>query len=234
MAKLDYMPNDDEGKARLFVRFRDGIGPYLAALEIAPDAPEILAQAADATRFRALLDFAVTMQRAAKAWTAQKDRELDGSGNVSGELVVPAMGPDFPPPAAPGIVKRFRKTVAWVKTRPGYNDAMGIALGVVGVQRARPDLATIAPEIDAQLVGGRVEIAWGWQGLRDWVEGIQIEVDRSDGHGFVLLTIDFTAGTVDTTPLPAQLTRWKYRAIFRKNDAPIGQWSKTVSINVGG
>lgn len=234
MAKSDYMPNDDEGKARLFVRFRDGITPYLGVLGLAADDAQIVAQAADATRFRALLDFATTMQKAAKAWTAQKDRELDGSGIVPAELVLPTMSPDFPPPVAPGIVSRFRKLVKWIKTLDGYNEPMGQGLGIEGRQSFKPDLAAIAPELDAQLVGSRVEVKWEYQGLSDWVDLLEIQVDRGDGRGYVLLTFDSIPGYVDTAPLPAVATVWKYRAIFRKSETRVGQWSKEVRINVGG
>ncbi len=38
MAKSDYMPNQDEGKASLFVLFRDTIGTQLASLAEGDDA----------------------------------------------------------------------------------------------------------------------------------------------------------------------------------------------------
>ena len=65
-----------------------------------------------------------------------------------------------------------------------------------------------------------VLIGWCWGGNRD-------HVDRGDGKGFVPLAYD-------TTPFPATLTRWKYRAIFRAGEAQVGQWSATAEVAVGG
>jgi len=61
---------------------------------------------------------------------------------------------------------------------------------------------------------------------------IEIQVDRGDGHGFVFLTNDTTPKYQDTTALPAAAAKWIYKAIFRKGDQRVGQWSAPVSINV--
>ncbi len=83
MPKLDYMPTDDAGKASLFVLFRDNIGQHLAALGIAANDPDIVQQAADATRFRAIMDFCGNMQNASHGLTAEKNYERDGGDNSS-------------------------------------------------------------------------------------------------------------------------------------------------------
>jgi hypothetical protein len=60
----------------------------------------------------------------------------------------------------------------------------------------------------------------------------EIQVDRGDGKGFVLLTIDTTPGYTDTQPFPAARTVWTYRAIYQVNDARVGVWSQSVSVAV--
>jgi len=54
---------------------------------------------------------------------------------------------------------------------------------------------------------------------------LKIRVDRGDGAGFVFLAIDLRPDYDDTAPLPApgQAAVWKYRAIYRLNDAQVGQ-----------
>ena len=59
-------------------------------------------------------------------------------------------------------------------------------------------------------------------------------VDRADGKGFVLLTIDTTPNYTDTQPFPAAKAIWTYKAIYRLDDAQVGRWSQPVSVNVGG
>jgi hypothetical protein len=52
--------------------------------------------------------------------------------------------------------------------------------------------------------------------------------------GFVLLTFDTTPNYTDTTPFPSTPTKWTYRAIYRVGDSRVSQWSKPVSVTVGG
>ncbi len=54
------------------------------------------------------------------------------------------------------------------------------------------------------------------------------------GQGWGLLTFDTTPGYTDTHLPPAAVITWKYRAIYRVDDAQVGQWSAVVSIAVGG
>jgi hypothetical protein len=73
-----------------------------------------------------------------------------------------------------------------------------------------------------------------------WTKGkasaLEIWVDRGDGNHFVLLTVSTSPNTTDNTPLPAPGTSalWKYKAIYRIRDEPVGQWSDVVSVTVGG
>ena len=77
-------------------------------------------------------------------------------------------------------------------------------------------------------------MGWSWQGLSKHLDLCEIQVDRSDGKGWVLLTFDTLPGYLDTTPFPATLTKWTYRAIYRVDDHRVGQWSREVSVSVGG
>ena len=41
------------------------------------------------------------------------------------------------------------------------------------------------------------------------------------------------AGYVDTEPFPAGGAKWRYKAIFRADDARVGLWSDVAEITVG-
>jgi hypothetical protein len=75
--------------------------------------------------------------------------------------------------------------------------------------------------------GEAVHIGWGNNGSRAFLSGCEIQVDRGDGKGYGLLT-------VDTQPFPAGKAVWSYKAIYRADDAQVGQWSQVVSVAVGG
>jgi hypothetical protein len=73
---------------------------------------------------------------------------------------------------------------------------------------------------------------WAYCGFANFLEQIELEVDR--GQGFALLAIDSTPGYTDNQPFPAAPVKWTYRAIYRLGDNRVGQWSKPVSVTVGG
>lgn len=77
-------------------------------------------------------------------------------------------------------------------------------------------------------------IPWKFDGYSKWGDVLRLEVDRSDGKGFVNLTYDTSPGYTDTHPQSATLTQWKYRAIFGVDDTTVGLWSEVVTVAVGG
>jgi len=89
-------------------------------------------------------------------------------------------------------------------------------------------------DITAEISGTRVAVGWGWGGNGAYLDICEIEVDRGDNKGFVLLTFDTTPNYTDTTPFASIPTKWTYRAIYRVGDSRVGQWSKPVSVTVGG
>jgi hypothetical protein len=56
-----------------------------------------------------------------------------------------------------------------------------------------------------------------------------------DGNNFILLATDREPYTNNNTHLPASGSGavWKYKAIYRLHDAPVGHWSDVISIAVG-
>ncbi|MEQ1860473.1 MAG: hypothetical protein ABMA13_11110 [Chthoniobacteraceae bacterium] len=233
MPKSDYMPTDDDGKAKLFVQFRDDIGAQLAALGIAATDPDIVQQAADATRFRAVVDFSGSMQQAAHGWTAEKNYERDGGGTAPASEALPVLPAGFPAMVPPGIVGRFRALVRRIKAIKTYT-TIGESLGIEGPEQTGPDLITIQPDFDAMIKGNNVLLDWDWGGHSAFLDMIRLEVDRGDGHGFVFLANDTTPGYTDTMPFTATPTKWTYRGIYIVGDAQVGVWSKSVVVTVGG
>ena len=82
--------------------------------------------------------------------------------------------------------------------------------------------------------GSHVLIKWGWGGNSAYLDMCELQVDRGDGNGFVLLAYDTTPNYIDTQPFPATPVKWTYRAIYRVGDSRVGQWSLSVSVTVGG
>jgi hypothetical protein len=106
------------------------------------------------------------------------------------------------------------------------------ALGIEGTQQTGPELTVIQPVIDAVTSGNHVNVKWGWGGNGAYLDMCELQVERGDGKGFVLLAFDTTPNYTDTQPFPAPPVTWIYRAIYRVADDRIGQWSLPVSVTV--
>jgi hypothetical protein len=232
MPKSDYIQqNDDQFNAQLQT-FKNGIGSYSAVLGLT--APQVTAQAADAGYFDYTLKCMKIMSNGAQQWTTWKDLTRGGgTPPASGAPIAPVF-PAAVPAVAPGIEGRFRALVQSIKTNPNYNASIGQALGIEGPDQTAPDLTTIQPVIDAMISGNHVNVKWGWGGNGAYLDICELQVDRADGKGFVMLAFDTTPGYTDTQAFPAAPAKWTYRAIYRVGDDQVGLWSLPVSVTVGG
>ena len=231
MPKSDYISQNDGVFATQLQTFKTNIGAYATLLGVTP--AQVTAQAADANYFEFAYACQQSIQNGAQQWTAWK-------GLVRGGGTPPASGapvvPGFPAAVTAvglGVEVRFRALVKQIKANAAYNEAIGEALGIEGTMQTGPDLMTVKPVIDVAISGNRVEVTWGWQGNRAFLDLCEIQVDRADGKGFVLLAYDTTPGYTDTTPFPATPVKWTYRAIYRVGDEQVCQWSQSATITVG-
>ena len=232
MAKTDYIQTNDDAFNLQLQTFKHGIGGYSALLGLS--AAQLTAQAADAGYFDYALKCLAVMSNGSQQWTAWKSLTRGGgTAPASGAPVAPVF-PTAVAAVAPGVEARYRALVQSIKANANYNAALGQALGIEGAQQTGPDLTTVQPVIDAVISGNHVNVKWGWGGNSAYLDICEIQVDRADGKGFVLLTYDTTPGYTDTQPFPAAPTKWTYRAIYRVGDAQVGVWSLPVSVTVGG
>jgi hypothetical protein len=183
-------------------------------------------------------------QPAAKAWAlactdAAKEAQV---GDGLGLMALPTFTPPPLPAAVGGLpavvpvntgaLNRLFTVVQTLKEHAAFTEAIGSDLGLIGSEQTAPDFTTVQPEITATLVGSTVQLGWGWGGLGRFLDQCEIHVDR--GSGYTLLTYDSTPNYTDTAPHPATPTKWKYKAIYRVDDAQVGLWSAEVSVVVGG
>ena len=230
---MDFIATDDEGKAVQMVNTTVNLGGFLGALGLLATDPLVVQQAADSAYFRALVNLQKTVQQFGTALTNWKNYERDGGPVALLTPALPVQPPGFPVAVAPGIIARYRFFANYIKAQPTYAQAIGLALGIEGGHSSAPDLTTVQPVITAKITGGQTFIGWTFSGLREFVDMIEIFVDRHDTKGRVFLTRDTTPGYTDTTPFPATPTVWTYDATWIVGDARVGLTSNPVSITVG-
>jgi hypothetical protein len=231
MPKHDLIKAKDADFAAQLLTCKNNLGAYSALLGLTAD--QVSAQGADADYFNQAVCCQDIADKHAQQRTAWKNIIRKG-GDVpaSGAPAAPTY-PSAVPAVAPGVERRFRDLCGIIKTHPAHNDAMSEALGIQGDEITAPDFSTFKPEFTLELSGGQPFARWGWQGKSQFLDMLELQVDRGDGHGFVVLAYDTTPGYLDTFPIPATAQKWTYKAIFRVGDQRIGQWSNEVSITVG-
>jgi hypothetical protein len=230
MPKGNFIQGNDNAFSAQLKTFKLNIGGYAATLGVSP--AQVAAQAADCDYLEYVLKCLAVMQNTAQQWTAWKDLTRDGGAPPVAGAPVPAILSDAVPAVAPGVEARFRALVKQIKANGNYNTSIGEALGIEGAQQTPPDYTTLQPRIGAILDGNRVDVDWGWGGYGAYLDLCELQVDRADGKGFVLLAYDTTPAYTDTAPFPAAPAKWTYRSIYHVGDSQVGVWSNPVSVTV--
>jgi hypothetical protein len=229
MAKSFFLPNDDAGKADLLEHFAAALPKYAELLEIG--AAELASVKADATAFRAALQDHQAAQAYAQQRTVYKNLLRDGGSAEAAPPKPPQLAGVGIASVAPGIFPRFTALANRIKNHRKYTLDIGHDLGIVGSEQVS-NSTVWKPVLAIRMNAGRPTIKW----TKGKAEALEIQVDRGDGQGFGFLAIDLRPDYDDTAPLPAPGTAalWKYRAIYRVNDAQVGEWSDVISVVVGG
>lgn len=234
MKRQNYYPGRQPEQVLWLENFALKLPDHAATLALA--APRVTAAVADARWLAYLLGpWLLAVRNHGKAATQTLEQAASGTG---GTLALPAFTapplPDGVTARAEGALLRVFDLVQEIKENDTCTDAMCQDLGILGAEQGAPDLNVLKPDLSAAAAAAGVQLGWSWQGYGRFLDQCEIQVDRADGKGWTILTFDTTPNYTDTTPFPATLTKWKYRAIYRVDDAPAGQWSAEVSVNVGG
>lgn len=235
MKHNNYFPIRQADQVIWLGNYRNKLPGYATVLGLAPAL--VTSTQADCDWVGYLLE---SWQPAVRTWAlgctdtvAEAQTGTGGSAMILPTFTAPEL-PASVVAVAPGALTRIFALVQQIKNSGKCTDAIASDLGLVGSQATAPDLAAVQPKLTATVSGNVVGVKWNWQGHRAWLNSCEILVDRGDGKGFVLLTIDTTPDYTDTEPFPATKTVWSYKATYRTDDQRVGLWSQTVSVVVGG
>jgi hypothetical protein len=234
MAKKDLIPKTDLAFAAQMRTFQRNIAKHAADLNVTPE--QVAGQSADSDHYNYVVLGQQLMLNTSKAWTVWRKTARKGVTTTDGTMeqgIPTANLPPAPPAVLPGVEKRFRLLLRQIKAGPNYTYGIGVELGIEAASLTAPDHVTLQPRLIVQVVGGRVQLGWDWQGYRTFLDLCEFQVDRCDGLGFVALTYSVHPGCWDETPFPTVPTVWQYRAIYHADGKRIGLWSQVVSVTVG-
>ncbi len=233
MPHSDYIKHNDDGLATQMFNFSTNIPTELAALGILATDADIVQQALDAARFRAVVEFTSTMQSAAMGWTAEKNFERDGGSLAPPSQTIPVLPPDFPPAVPAGILPRFRSLAQRIKRLHTYTHAIGLALGIEGPTAA--SLAAIAATAQP-IARGRALVSGGAEinSTKGEAEALDVYCQRDGDAAPIHLMRVMHLPYIDARPLLAagQPETREYHTIFVRNDQQYGQPSATIKVVV--
>jgi len=235
MSHSHYINRTDDGLATQMITFRDNIPGELAALGILATDEDIVQQALDATRFRAVVNFTASMHSAAKGWTAEKNFERDGGSLAPASQTVPVLPKGFPAPVPAGILPRFRSLAQRIKGMHTYTTAIGEALGIEGPTAvANATIAGIAQPVahGRALVSGGAEI----KSTKGDAEAVDVYSQRDGDTAPVHLARVMHLPYIDARPLlvAGKPETREYYTVFVSHDQQYGQPSATIKVVVPG
>jgi hypothetical protein len=236
MTRQDYFPTRQANQVLWVANFKDKLPTY-GTTPLGLAAGQITAAVADCGWVQYVLELWLPDVRAwAPACTDAAIAVQTGTGAdpVTLPVFTAVALPTGVTAQLPGALTRIFALVQIIKSSGKCTDAIASDLQIVGSEAVAPDLTQVQPILKPSVSGSEVLVKWGWNGLSGWLSSCEILVDRGDGKGFVLLTVDTTPNYTDTQPFPATKTIWTYKAIFRADDAQVGRWSQPVSVTVGG
>ena len=227
MPKAYFLPTNEPGKRAWLNNFAGKMPTYAATVGVTP--AEVTQLTADNLFFNYVCDAHSQHTKTTRDWTAYKHQAAHGD-NLGDIPVTPTPGTP-PPTVPPNIFGRASTLAVRIKNHPNCTDAIAQDLGIIGPE-VIIDPANMKPVLYLTLTAGHPHVGWAKQGM----DSLELQVDRGDGKGFVPLTITTNTDYADNSPLPAAGTSavWKYKAVYRLNDAQVGQWSDVATIGVMG
>ena len=188
-------------------------------------------QADDAMLSYLVGDLLPTYAGALQARTVYKNRIKEGPVGAPAGSLPPAPNMTAPPTAVPpGILPRVRQLVARIRVAPGYTEAVGADLGIVGADTSTSD----APDMTARPTAKAHAIA-AYQVQVDFskgrFDGVFIESRRTGETDWTGLGVDNYSPFIDTRPLleagKPEVREYRLRYVLR--DQPVGDWSDIIS-----
>ncbi len=224
----DVIPNTEDGRKSWAENMLLKFPPLAVDLAFTDD--EQRAFTNDLTMLTYVITASQSVAAESKARTAYKKQMLEGVPDGGNTLPLPLNTLPAPPAelVMPGVMDRIRAAIQRIKTAPGYTDAIGEQLQIVGAQTGAPDTATAKPTFKGIPQISGVMLDW----TKGDFDGVVIEGQRGTETGFTFLDKDFKSPFVDLRPnlVAGQPEKRRYRMIYLLDDAVVGTYSDEVVV----
>jgi hypothetical protein len=203
----DFIPAGDDARKTWATAFKTKIATHGAAVGLTP--AQVTAAQGKCDAIIGRID-----DKAAKKNAWQSSIAACSSGNQS----------DF---------TDLRATIAGIKTNPGYTEAIGADLGVVGPGDVF-DPTTYQAELKEVILSMPSQVTVAFGKAKGNIDGVNVYSRRQGTSPWTFLARDTESPYVDTTPLAQpgtpEIREYRIRAVI--DDVEIGEYSVTKQITV--
>ena len=228
MPRKHYWPNSLSDQLVLMANFLVKIPVYGAGLGLTP--AQVTAAEALCEAFIGAVQSTEQCKTTMQAMTQWRDDILYGEGGPSATPqapVFPVVGATLYPE---GVVKSFMKLRDQIVAAPGYTQAIGEDLGVVGPETSKPAPESVIPVLKAETSTGYwVSVSGSMQGM----DALKVEYSR---NGSDFTTVAFLTNTPQGFQIdpqtPNQPEKGFIRAKFIKKSEEVGQYSANYPVTL--
>ena len=221
----DYIPRDEGALVVWFADHAAGVSTHGASVGLSPG--DITQAAADATTVSHAVNGRSLYESKRQEFTAYKDILLYAPLNapLPATPTAPSVGA-LPLGALAACVARARQRAERIKAHPSYTVAIGEDCRIVApVGPPPPTQPTLKAK---EQTGFAVLLTFAMLGN----DQLEIHSKRGNETEFTLVAFDTNSPYLDARPplVAGQPENRQYKARFRKNDLPVGDWSDIVEV----
>lgn len=230
MARAAWFPRTLDGQQNMFMNVKDKIGAYEVPFGMTP--AQVAAIVAICEKCLYILEYVRESKSTMNALTEWRDIIFEGDP-VGGAA---PKAPDFtafvdPTGLSIGMFDQFRKDIDLVKRLPGYTEAAGEDLGIVGTETVTEPLAEMKPGLSFTTSAG-YEVAV--KGKMQRMDAIRLEFRLNGTSEWV--QVAFLTGTPATFTIPpmdgGKPETGDIRGRYIKKNQPVGEYSDLATITI--
>ena len=222
----DFIPRTESQLIPWFQNFATKLATHGPTVGVT--AGEITQAADDSTMVQRVVNGRQVKFTDSLEWTSFKDLVLHSPANtpLPAEPTTGTITPAAPAGAEAAIIARTRALAARIKAHPSYVEAMGKDLGIVVSADLTPPSAPALECVPESDFAVRIKFSMGGFPM------LEIQSKRGAETVFTPLAFDTNSPYVDSrAPLTPNTPEVRtYRARFREDDQPVGDWSQEASV----
>lgn len=228
MAKKFWWPTSLADQLVLVQNFQNKIDGYAVPLGLTPAQVSAAQDLCDG--FVTAFTFHESAKTTMQSVTQWRDEVFYGTPTGDPAGAPPVFAVAGAPAISRGVVTQLFELRDLIVAAPGYTEAIGEDLGIVGAEKADVIPELVAPDLKPSVASGyTVNLKGSMQGMT----GMRVEYRRAGGDFTPVAFLTNLPGSFQIAPAaPGQPESGEIRAVFIRKNAEFGNWSPNYPVTV--